>query len=231
MNFELSPAQLEELVSRIVMEVNQKLQYDQENDENVSGVVALMTSYIPSKHACSSKLVEMYGAGIDCALFENVNFKAPGFFTFDVKSDEDRAGLMDKLAGAADVVLVTPKLSLLYNLANGNDDGFIEQSFLRPLLWGRRVCILLDFDIPRFKRATFFEKLVDSIDALTKMGVRVTSYKPSGEITSIKKALVTESDVIEAYNNGLHSIVCETNAIITPLAKDKASELDVSIDW
>ena len=90
MNFELSPAQLEELVSRIVMEVNQKLQYDQENDENVSGVVALMTSYIPSKHACSSKLVEMYGAGIDCALFENVNFKAPGFFTFDVLNGTEK---------------------------------------------------------------------------------------------------------------------------------------------
>ena len=229
MNF--NEKELEELVSRILVEVKQKLEYAQEDDEHVSGTVAVMTSFIPSKHACSRKLVEMFGAGIECALIDNVSFSAPGFFTFNVSTEAEKDSLMDKLAGAADIVLVTPKLSLIYKLAQGNDEGFVEQAFLRPLLWGRRVSMLLDFDIPRFKRATFFERLVDSIDALTRMGVRVTSYRPSAEENVERKALVTETDILDAYNSGLGRIICEPGAIITPLARDKAAELNVAVDW
>lgn len=224
---------MEALVDQILREVQAKIEYEAEEDERIEGTVALFTTFVPSRHACAKKLTNLYGAGIDCALFEGVGFSAPGFHSFSVRSDEDKDYLMDLLAGAADVVLVTPKLSMLYRLAEGEDDGFVEQAFLRPLLWGRNVTILLDFDIPRFKRATFFAKVVDAIDVLVKMGVRVEAYRPSRNGMDIieAKTLVTEADVLDAYRDGSKRIICDKDALITPLAKDKAAELDVKIDW
>lgn len=224
---------MEALVSQILHEVQAKIKYEAEEDERIEGTVALFTSFVPSRHACAKKLVNLFGAGIDCALFNGVGFSAPGFHAFPVRSDEDKDYVMDLLAGAANIVLVTPKLSMLYKLAEGDDEGFVEQSFLRPLLWGRNVTILLDFDIPRFQRATFFAKVVDAIDILVKMGVRVEAYKPSRDGLDIveAKTLVTEADVLDAYHDGSKRIVCDKDALITPLARDKAAELDVKIDW
>lgn len=224
---------MEALVSQILHEVQAKIKYEAEEDERIEGTVALFTTFVPSRHACAKKLVNLFGAGIECALFDGVGFSAPGFHAFPVRSDEDKDHLMDLLAGAKDIVLVTPKLSMLYKLAEGDDEGFVEQSFLRPLLWGRNVTVLLDFDIPRFKRATFFAKLVDAIDVLVNMGVRVEAYKPSRNGLDIMevKSLVTEADVLDAYKDGSKRIVCDKDALITPLARDKAAELDVKIDW
>ncbi len=223
--------ELEKLVARILEEVQSRTAFSKETDEDVQGTVALFTCFVPSKHACACKLTGLFGTGIDCALLNGAKFSAPGFYTFEVNTDEERDGLLDRLAGAANVALVTPPLGLLYNLADGKDDGFIEQAFLRPLLWGRNVTILLDFDIPRFKRATFFERVVDSIDRLTRMGVRIEAYKPSAQPNEHRKSLVTETDITDAKKQGLGRIMCEKGAIVTPLARERADELGISIDW
>ncbi len=232
MAFDLQNIDLEALITKIVEQVVSTIQYADEKDENVSGTVALFTSFVPSKKTCGEYLKKCFGTGIRCALFNGVEFSAPGCFSFPVKNEHDEAELFEMLAGAADIVLVTPSLGQLYKLAEGNDEGFIERAFLRPLLWGRRVTLLLDFEIPKFKRATFFERVVDSIDVLTKMGVKVIAYRPAQEYGEvIKEALVTENEVLNAFNDGTMRVLCEKDAIITPLARDKANELGVSIDF
>ena len=119
----------------------------------------------------------------------------------------------------------------LYRLARGDDDGFVEQAFLRPLLWGRRVSILLDFAPPKFQRATFFEQVVDAIDALERMGVHILVYTPSRvETPQEKYALVTEQEVLLAHGRGDAQMICERDAIITPLAWEKAAELGVALE-
>lgn len=223
---------LAQLAERVAREVLGRVQFETAEDENVQGTVALFTSFVPSKKACAQLLTERFGMGIDCMLFDGVQFEAPGCFCREISTDEDHAELFERLAGAADVVLVTPRLGLIYRLAEGDDAGMIEQAVLRPLLWGRRVTLLLDFDIPRFKRATFFAKLVDALDALTAMGVRIVAYHPSAEKEDQPRAaLVTEPDVLAAHGSGQKRILCEKNAIITPLAREKARELDVSLDY
>ena len=232
MAFDLSNIDLEALISKIVEEVVKTIQYQDEKDENVSGTVALFTSFVPSKKTCGEYLKKHFGTGIQCALFNGVEFSAPGCFAFEVKDEHDEAELFQMIAGAADIVLVTPKLTQLYKLAEGDDEGFIEQAFLRPLLWGRRVTLLLDFETPKFKSSTFFAKVVDAIDILTGMGVRVIAYRPAQEFGEVyRAALVTENEVNEAAENGTMRVLCEKDAIITPLARDRANELGVSIDF
>lgn len=221
-----------ELISRITREVVSRIEYANKEDEAVKGTVALFTAFVPAKIACSEALKEHFGMGIDCALFNGVKFSAPGCFPVPVNCQEDEDDLLQRIAGAKEIVLVAPKLELLYRLAEGNDAGFIEQCFLRPLLWGRKVSILLDFAPPTFKRATFFERVVDALDVLERMGVAVYGYKPTKEDKQlVRKTLVTEQDVLAAAESGEKRILCEINCIVTPLAKETADTLGVSIDY
>lgn len=223
---------LSQLVAMITDEVKSRIQYADQKDERVDGTVALFTNFVPSKKACGEFLKQKFGVGIDCALFDGVQFSAPGCFPVTIENEGDRSDLMQKLAGTADIVLVTPKLNLLHRLAAGDDSGFVEQAVLRPLLWGRRVSIVLDFEPPAFKRNTFFEKVADSIAALEQMGVKILSYRPSQEESAAeRKALVTEEDVLQAAQEGAERILCERNAIITPLAREKADALHISLDF
>ncbi|MBQ9942481.1 MAG: hypothetical protein IJP03_05690, partial [Christensenellaceae bacterium] len=229
---DLNGIDMNALVELIRKEVMGRIKYEGVSDERVEGTVALFTSFVPSKKACGAVLKEHFGEGIDCAMFGDLEFQVPGCFQFKVENREDQSELMQKLAGTADVVLVTPKLSTLYTLAEGNDDDFVAQAVLRPLLWGRRVSILLDFDPPKFRRATFFEKVVDALDILTGMGVRILSYRPAAEYGEVeRKSLVTETDVRDALDDGSKRILCASDAIITPLAREKAAELGVALDF
>ena len=45
-----------------------------------------------------------------------------------------------------------------------------------------------------------------------------------------KVSLITEVEVIDAYNAGRKTISSENDAIITPLARDKANELKINIE-
>lgn len=228
---QLSEQDIAKIVAAVAREVIARLQFDNEKDEDVQGTVALVTSFVPSRKSCAAFIEKHFGKGIDCALFGGAKFNAPGFLPMVIDDDDSKAELIEKIAGAKNIVLVTPKLSLLYKLAEGNDEGFVEQTFLRPLLWGRNVSVVLDFEPPKTKRQTFFGKLADAIDMLERMGVKVLAYKPSQAVDAPeRKALVTEADVVDAAKRGDMRILAAKDALITPLARDKAQELGVSID-
>ena len=59
--------------------------------------------------------------------------------------------------------------------------------------------MLLDFKPPRFKRNTFFEKIVTVIETLGDMGVEVLSYQCSVAKDGERLTLVTENEVVAAY--------------------------------
>ncbi len=228
---ELHKDQLAALISNIAAEVLKRIKLEEMTDEKVSGTVAVFTSFVPSKKACAEALENRFGSGIDCALMGDAQFDMVGFLKMNISTREDEEILMERLAGAANVVLVTPPLSLLYQIAAGDDTGLAATSILRPLLWGRSVSILLDFNVPRFKRATFFEKVVDALDVLTNMGVSIFSYDPaSAKEDEQKVSLVTETQVIEAAENGSMRIMCTSDAIVTPLARERADALGVALD-
>ncbi|MPN41325.1 hypothetical protein SDC9_188868 [bioreactor metagenome] len=102
---------------------------------------------------------------------------------------------------------------------------------LRSILWGKKAHVLLDFTPPRFKRGTFYEKIGDALDALVDMGVSVFTYSCIRPAKAGALALVTENDVVEAFESGKFNIGCVRGAIITPSARDKAKELNIKIDW
>ncbi len=220
----------DELVRSIVDKVLNRIERERPRDEHVVGTLALFTTYVPSPKTANETLVALYGEDIECALSEDADFEPFGFESMHIEDKEDERLLLQKAASKGRIVLVTPKINLLKRIADGDDDGFIEHVMLRSLLWGRKVCILLDFDTPKFKRGTFFEKIGSVIDSLTSMGIQVAQYHCAGEKEVATLTLVTENEIEQARRQGKHSVACASGAIITPLARERATELNISID-
>ncbi len=131
--------------------------------------------------------------------------------------------LLEKTASAAHVVLLAPKISALQKLAAGNDAELAEQLLLKAVLWGADVDVWLDFKPMKFKRNTFFERVLDALDALTDMGVTLTTYDCLPETRHTEPlTLVTERDVLDAAAKGARDLVCAAAAVVTPAAIDRA---------
>jgi hypothetical protein len=215
------------LIDRIAQEVLSRLSALEARDENVSGTVVLLTSQIPSPASAMSKLKESFGGDL---LFINFGVKIPfGLPNVMDAGKEPEESVTDAVASAAGVVLLAPRIGLLDRIARGDDGDFVPHGVIRSLVWGRNVSLLLDFEPPRFRRNTFFEKLVDTLATLQDMGVKLLTYK-CAQKGAEGLCLVTEADVTEAWRNHRTEIRRAPGAIITPAAKDKARELGIRLN-
>jgi hypothetical protein len=212
------------LIDRIVQEVLHRISAIEANDEDVSGTVVLMTSNVPSPGSAISTLKRNFGEDM---LFVNFGTKNP--FALESVTDagaEDENRIVEIVAKAANVALLAPKVGLLEKISGGRDEDFVPHLVIRSLLWGRKVSAVLDFDPPRFRRNTFYERLADIIASLEDMGVKIITYKCAAQKEN-GLALVTEADVMDAWKNRQKEIRCAAGAIITPSARDKMQELGI----
>ncbi len=147
-----------------------------------------------------------------------------------LKLEADKREILEGLADFEEVVLVTPPLSLLAAIAAADDTSLTASLIIRPLLWGKAVTVLLDFETPKYMRGTALAVIADNINALEKMGVIVKTLARKN-IKKQGKALVTEQDVKDAYKDGSMKVKMEPGAIVTQLAQDTAKECGVSIEY
>ncbi len=221
---------LSELLNSAVDSVLNKMLTNLPADEHVDGTLVICTTYVVSPKTVRETLVSKFGESMEFALFEDAAFNSFGFGSIEVESKQEERKVMQLAANSGNVVLVTPKINLMDRIASGEDDGFVEHLVMRSLLWNRNVYLLLDFEKPKFKRGTFYERIGDIIDALTDMGVRVMIYSPSGEQATDVHTLVTQIEVEEASRQGKFTVYCSKNAIVTPLAHERARELGITIE-
>lgn len=131
---------------------------------------------------------------------------------------------IEQAAAADSLLLLSPKVATLTRIADGEEAGPVEDLALRALLWRKEVHVWLDFLPVRFKRNTFYAKVLDTVEALEDMGVKVSAFDWMADLG--KKALptlVTEQDVLAALEAGETEFICASGAIITPSAKDRAA--------
>ena len=190
--------------------------------------VVLVPSLVPYLDKAVKELITSYGASLVFVAFSE-HFQADRQRVI-YADQESRDTILGMLTDAINVVLLAPSLELIGKIADAADDDFLTYLFVRAQLWGKKVSIYLDFDLPRFKKSKFQESISDRLKALTDLGVPLVCYRreavadPNGN----SRTLITERDVIDAYNAGKRQIACRIDSIITPLAKDKAGELGVS---
>ncbi len=173
----------------------------------------------------------LQGFEADTALFEGAQLPASPLRQMQIKTPEDRQNLVASLPEYDEIVLVTPSLSLIHTLAQGDDAVFETMLAIRPLLWGRTVTLLLDFEAPKFRRSEIFAKLADALDSLEKTGVKIVSLAQKASGPDEPKDLVTEQDIKDAAKSEKKSVWIKDGAIVTQLAQDTAKELGVTIEY
>jgi hypothetical protein len=214
----LDEKQLKELIKRIVLEVIRRLTGFGECRAialvpGYSAYTAEAAEYLSGKSACGA----LFG---DAEPLADIDSKR-------VETADDKKALMRTMRDAEEVVLVAPSMSLLTAVAQGDDTHFEAVIFEKALLDGKKATVLLDFQPPRFRRGTLYEKVISAVDAVRDMGAEVVylGVKPEDGY-----ALITEFEVNEAAKRGIARLQCAPGAIVTPLARDAAAEKGVAID-
>lgn len=218
--------ELKILIRRIAEQVIRRLL---EPEKVEKGAIALVPSFVPDAEPIKKYLAECCADGVTCA-GEGAALLGEGFNAVSANTQQDQQQLMEALRGCAKVLLISPPLWMLKNIAQGDDREFFGQAFMRALLWNKDVTVLLDFEKPGFKRGTYFEGLRDALGAIEGMGAKIVSLKLSAGKPEGQLSLVTESEIADANSQGKKRVRCAPGAIITPLAWDAAKELGVSID-
>jgi len=217
--------ELKSLIRRITEDVLRRLL---EPETVEQGTLVLVPSYVTDKDPLMAYLKENHH-GVTCA-GKGASALREVFTAVSIDTDQDKQQLMASLKQYADIILYAPPLWMLRNIAAGDDRGFMEQVFMRALLWEKKTKLLLDYEKPRFRRGTFYEGIADALGIIEEMGAEVRSLplsvgKPEGHLP-----LVTETEVTDAHREGRERIKCAEGAIVTPLAWDAARELGISID-
>jgi hypothetical protein len=219
-----SNEEIQTIIQRVTAEVAARL-----NSGNPPGrkVLAIIQGYVFNADRVFEYLKEKRA---DIAAFAQIPLPAE-LKRIPVDTDENKMRLAGSLCGYDEVLLVTPSITFLKELSLGNDAGFEAAMMIRPLLWGRKATILLDFKAPKFRRETLLAGLADTLDTLEKAGFGIESAAPEYKNAESAKALVTEQDVKNAYNLGSQRIKIAGKAIITQLAADTAKELGITIEF
>jgi len=217
--------ELKSLIRRITEDALRRLL---EPEKVEQGTLVLIPGYVTDKEPLIGYLKENHH-GVTCA-GQGAAALGEAFTIRSMETDQDRQQVMGDLKQYADIVLYSPPLWMLRNIAAGDDRGFIEQVFMRSLLWGKKTRLVLDYEKPRFKRGTFYEGIADALGAIEGMGAGIVSLKLSVGKPEGHLPLVTETEVTDAYKEGRKRIRCAEGAIVTPLAWDAAKELGIAID-
>jgi len=223
-------AQIRQIVRNITERVLERLMAEGLFLPEQNGALVVVPNFLPEPALLNAYLKEQFPNSVACAVLEPSLALDPSFERIDAHTREEQQHVLSSLKFYHRVVLAMPTLQLLGRIANGEDAGFAEQLILRAILLEKKVSVVLDYTPPKFKRGTFFEGLVGSITALQDMGVEMVSLTPKLKPAEVGFELVTEQEVLEAYQYGDRIVRCAKGAIVTPLAKDKANELGVSIE-
>jgi hypothetical protein len=213
-----------ELIKKIADEIVRRFNEQPEEKKDPEALV-IVCDHVARGSDAKVSIWEHFGGRVHIAAL-NAKYSAPEL-EVEEKSEQE---LIAEAAGSESIVLLSPRVSMLQNMASGMDEGCLENIFVRSLLWGKNVHIMLDYTPPRYKRGTFYQKISEALDTLVEMGVAVFTYG-GGEGAKDGLSLVTENEVTEAYRKKNTRILCAKGAIVTPAARDRAGELKIKIEW
>lgn len=209
-------------------EVIRRVEEEQRKEQHPEDVVVI----VAGKPTCPEKLEkwlsDQYGVGYSTIFFQQ---NAPPWkhaISADSLSHEQ---IMDAIGTAKQVILASPELSLLRQIAVGNDEDPVSRLCVRAILWKKEVRLLLDFEPPQFMRNTFFAGVADALDTLKSLNVKVDYYDTGQQAALQRKDFITEKDVLDAAERPEKLILCAIGAIITPSAKDAISQTGVILSY
>jgi hypothetical protein len=165
---------------------------------------------------------------------------------YDLNDEPQRDKLANNINKYEEIIVLSPELTQMRALIEGDDSGFIENLLIYSLLHKKKTVFLFNYDMKAVPYNSFGKKIKDLLASISEMGVLIESLrhdevkksdveslrtdreKKSDAVTVQSKQLITEDQVVDFYKSGRKEILCEKGCIITPLARDAAYEMGVN---
>ncbi len=147
---------------------------------------------------------------------------------------EDVGRILSFLTRYQKVEIYAPSLDFLRMLKDGEESSLFVRILLYFLMTGKEVIIRLPYTSSAVPEGRFGKSVKDLLRDLWDMGVSFTGLTPEfGELISEKEHqpldLITEGRVDEFYAEGYRQLYAARNAVVTPLALERAKELNIQI--
>jgi hypothetical protein len=152
---------------------------------------------------------------------------------YDLNDESYRDKLANNINKYEEIIVLSPELTQMRALTQGDDSGFIENLLIYSLLDKKKTVFLFEYDVKAVPYNSLGKKIKDLLGSISEMGVLIESLrqekeKKSDAVTISSKQLITEDQVVDFYKSGRREILCEKGCIITPLARDAAREMGVN---
>lgn len=222
-------AYLQKLIALIVEEVVRRAREQLRQEQHPEDLLLLLPEPVAYPASLRDYLTGRFGESFTPVCFsQQPELKLTGTLQAE---DLGEQGLFRCLSRARRVMLVSPGMALLGQIAAGDDRDLTAKLMIRSILWQKEVHILLDYAPPRFQRNTFLASMADTIATLRQMQVQVEHYDTGQAAPQPRRELITEQDVRQAAQQKDKTIRCRVGAIITPSARDAIAETGVILDY
>lgn len=143
------------------------------------------------------------------------------FIKFDLEDNE----FIPILDAVQTIIVLGLKINQMKALTKADDKEDLNHLILGSIMANKPVTILVNTN------ETMFHKISEIVHDVRKLGIEVTNIQEIKTSTLHKVDLITESYVMNLKNRGLKILTLNKKQLITPLAKDKLSELKIKIQY
>lgn len=139
----------------------------------------------------------------------------------------DEQTIVDNIIGAKRIYICGVRTAFLKRIANVDDDNFLESATVTSLMQNKEVVFMMNYSVPghKAKSSSFYAKVAEVCATLENAGASLIAVGATYDMTP--HDFISEEMVKIAHEKDIPTLYYSKNAIITPAAKDKASELSI----
>ena len=223
------PAKLQSIINELVAQTVARLDNDVDKDINADDTALVLLPKYISEPKLLSEYIEK--------TFQNARYiiaegSKPGqdFRGINIEDEGSKQEVIASLGGYQNIVLAFPTVNVVKKIASGEDEGFTETVVTKAMLKNKKVVILLDFSLQPASQSRWLKSIFSAVKDIEEAGADFVTLSCTCEDKQNALELVTETDVVRIFDSGSRTIHCKEGAVVTPLAKDKAYELGLTIE-
>lgn len=165
---------------------------------------------------------------------ESEELKSFGCKTYYVSDAKDVSNILNCLSTYKKLEIYDPSLDFLRDLKEGKERNIFIKIAIFFLMSGKPVVVRLPYDMNGIFQGAFGRATKDLKEDLRDMGIHFSGLKTDfaerlGESAGQKLDFISEEIIDQCHERGEKLIYASINAVVTPLAVERAKELDVGI--
>ncbi len=235
MNIKISKEEIRNVIRRVLIYYMRKPKLNQ-----AAGKTLFLVPKIPVELGKSLSELELFGELDTIEIFmeekntdETASDIAGNRFLYQ-ENKEDIRHVTSSLGSYRGLEVYAPSINFLKKIKEGVEDELFIRITLFFLMTGKPVIFREPYDSKSLPDGKFGKAMRDLMEDMWDMGISFAGLNPGlGELADIveeeKPDVVTEEMVDKYYSMGYRQIPAAKHAVVTPLAREKAKELDIQI--